>query len=147
MSSQPSADGVFATSRLLPFTPEQVFAAISDPGRLAAWWGPDGFRSTFEVFEFRPQGQWKFVMHGPDGTDYPNESVFLETSPTKVVINHVSPPHFTLTVTLAESGGQTMLSWRQAFDDPQVAAGLSHIIEPANEQNLSRLHKVLSASK
>lgn len=145
MSPVPDATGVCATSRLLPFHPSRVHRAFAEPDQLAAWWGPDGFRNTFEVFEFRPQGRWVFVMHGPDGTDYPNENVFLETSPSCVVIRHVSHPHFTLTVTLAEQQGQTGLTWRQAFDDPQVAAALWHIIEPANEQNLNRLHHLLSA--
>ena len=113
---------------------------------LAAWWGPDGFSNTFEMFEFKPQGRWKFVMHGPDGKNYPNDNVFLETSPQKVCIRHVSLPHFTLTVTWAEKDGHTHLKWQQAFDDPGVAASLAHIIVPANEQNLNRLHAVLLAA-
>jgi hypothetical protein len=84
-------------------------------------------------------------MHGPDGKNYPNDSVFLEVSPQRIVIRHVSPPNFTLTITLAEDNGQTNLAWHQPFDDPRVAAGLAQIIIPANEQNLNRLHAVLSA--
>ncbi len=144
MKPEPSPDGVCATSRLLPFPRRDVFAAFKDGYHLAAWWGPDGFRNTFEVFEFKTQGRWKFVMHGPDGTDYPNENIFLEATPDRVVIQHVSHPHFTLTVTLADQQGQTMVHWRQAFDDPKVAASIWHIIEPANEQNLNRLHAVLA---
>jgi hypothetical protein len=37
-----------------------------------------------------------------------------------------------------------MLHWSQTFDDPQVTPSIGHIIEPANEQNLNRLHAVLS---
>ena len=33
----------FTTSRDIAATPTQVFAAISDPARLARWWGPAGF--------------------------------------------------------------------------------------------------------
>ena len=102
MTTQPTADGIFSTSRRFPFTPAEVFAAFADAERLATWWGPDGFRNTFEVFEFVAGGRWKFVMHGPDGTDYPNDSVFLEASPQRVVVRHVSPD-FTLTITLAEA--------------------------------------------
>ena len=53
---------------------------------------------------------------------------------------------FTLTITLEEADGQTNLHWRQAFDDPRVAASLAHIIVPANEQNLNRLQTALSAA-
>jgi uncharacterized protein YndB with AHSA1/START domain len=136
-------DGVFSTRRRLPFAPDQVFAAFADPIRLAAWWGPDGFTNTFEVFEFKAQGRWTFVMHGPDGKRCPNENLFLETSPRRIVVRHVSAPHFTLTVTLVDVDGQTNLDWHQAFDDPGVAAGVAHIAVPANEQNLDRLQAVL----
>ena len=145
MNSQPTANGVCATSRILPYARMDVFSAFAEAKRLAQWWGPDGFSNTFEVFEFKDRGRWKFVMHGPDGANYANENVFLEVSPERVVIQHVSQPHFTLTVTLTESDGQTILGWSQAFEDPQVAASIWHIIEPANEQNLDRLHKVLAS--
>lgn len=146
MTSQPGADGVFSSSRLFPFTPAQIFAAFSSADTLAAWWGPDGFSNTFEVFEFKTQGRWKFVMHGPDGKSYPNDCVFLEVSSQRIVIQHVSPPNFTLSITLTETEGQTKLDWHQAFDDPHVAASLAHIIVPANEQNLNRLHAALLAA-
>lgn len=146
MTSQLSVDGVFSSSRLFPFTPEQILAAFANPGQLATWWGPDGFTNTFEIFEFKAQGRWKFVMHAPDGKNYPNDSFFLEASQQRIVIRHVSPPNFTLTITLLEAGGQTKLDWHQAFDDPRVAASLAHIIVPANEQNLNRLHTALSAA-
>ncbi len=34
--------------------------------------------------------------------------------------------------------------WSQAFDDLALAASIWHIIEPANEQNLNRLHAMLA---
>ena len=145
MTTPPSADGVCATSRLLPFTAAQIYAAFANPDRLATWWGPDGFTNTFERCEFRPQGRWTFVMHGPDGKNYPNDSVFLETSPQRIVVRHVSAPNFTLTITLTETDGQTHVHWHQAFDDPRVAASVAHIVVPANEQNLNRLHAALLA--
>lgn len=146
MTSQDIGNGVCSTSRLFPFTPAQIFAAFINADRLATWWGPDGFSNIFEIFEFKTQGRWKFVMHGPDGKDYPNDCVFLEASQRKIIIRHVSPPNFTLTITLDEADGQTILEWHQAFDDPSLAESLAHIIVPANEQNLNRLHVALLAA-
>jgi uncharacterized protein YndB with AHSA1/START domain len=143
MTAQTTPDGVCQTSRVFPFTAADIFAAFSDAEQLAVWWGPDGFRNTFDVFEFQPQGAWKFVMHGPDGQNYSNESVFLEVSREKIVIRHTNAPNFTLTVTLQGVGNQTELHWHQAFDDPQLAASIAHIIVPANEQNLDRLQALL----
>lgn len=36
----------FNTSLEIPATPEQVFAAIRHPERLARWWGPAGFTNS-----------------------------------------------------------------------------------------------------
>lgn len=140
------ANGVCSTSRLFPFAPSVILAAFADADRLATWWGPDGFTNSFEIFEFKPQGRWKFVMHGPDGKDYQNDCQFLAVSAQKVIIRHVSQPNFTLTISLEDAGGQTNLGWSQAFDDPGVAESLARIIVPANEQNLNRLQAVLAAA-
>jgi uncharacterized protein YndB with AHSA1/START domain len=130
----------FNTSREIPATVEQVFAAISHPERLARWWGPAGFSNTFYVCEFKHGGRWSFIMRGPDGREYPNESVFTEIErPRKVVVQHVSEPKFRLTIELASSSVGTVISWSQAFESSEVASRLEHIVVPANEQNLDRL--------
>lgn len=135
----------FSTSRTLRAAPAEVFAAFSHGERLARWWGPEGFSSRFEVFDFRPGGRWVFEMIGPDGAVYANESVFSAIAPERhVVIRHACQPHFTLTVTLSPVGSDTLLHWEQVFDDPSVAQAVRHIVEPANEQNLDRLEAELS---
>ena len=79
-------------------------------------------------------------MHGPDGTNYPNESEFIEIAPNqKVVIRHHSQPHFTLTVLITDSGQGSTVQWIQEFDNDEVAKNVAHIVEPSNEQNLDRL--------
>ncbi len=130
----------FNTSREIPATVEQVFAAISDPERLSRWWGPAGFTNTFSVCEFKKGGRWSFIMHGPDGKEYSNESVFAEIEPPrKVVIQHISEPEFRLTIILSASEVGTVVSWSQAFESSEVASRVEHIVVPANEQNLDRL--------
>lgn len=130
----------FRTSREIPASPTDVFAAISDPARLARWWGPAGFTNTFSVCEFTVGGRWSLVMHGPDGTDYPNENRFAEIEcPRKVVVQHVSEPKFLLTIGLAASAGGTVVTWSQAFENSDFAKRVESIVVPANEQNLERL--------
>ena len=140
-----TTDKTMRTSRVLPFSPAAIYAAFASPELLAQWWGPEGFSNTFEVFEFKAGGQWRCVMHGPDCNDYPNESVFavLELN-SKVVIEHVCAPLFTLTVTLNPVENGTQLSWEQVFADEATAQAVKHIVEPANEQNLDRLIRQLS---
>ena len=152
-------EATFRTRRVLPHTPDQVFEAFARPDLLARWWGPAGFTNTFETFEFEPGGRWQFVMHGPDGSHHPNESVFLEVdAPSTLVIRHVSAPRFILTIVLAADEGGTAITWTGVFEDPAVAARIRHIVEPANEQftsaeldeeeqNLDRLQSVLAEER
>jgi len=130
----------FNTSREIRTPADTVFAALSGPERLARWWGPAGFTNTFNVCEFKKDGRWSFVMHSPDGRDFPNESVFAEIEPfRKVVIQHVSQPKFSLTILLTPSKAGTLVSWSQVFENPEVAKSIENIVVPANEQNLDRL--------
>jgi uncharacterized protein YndB with AHSA1/START domain len=130
----------FNTSREIPASVEQVFAAFSDPERLSRWWGPAGFTNTFTVCEFKNGGRWSLTMHGPDGRDYPNENVFAEIEPPgRVVVEHASEPKYRLTILLVSSPTGTVVSWSQAFESSEVAGRIGHIVVPANEQNLERL--------
>lgn len=130
----------FSNSRVLAASPKDVFAAMADPQRLARWWGPAGFSNEFEVCEFCEGGRWVFTMVGPDGTRYPNESVFARIQPGRqLVIDHTVQPLFRLTITLSPLPGGTRLQWDQVFEDAELARAMAAIIEPANEQNLDRL--------
>jgi uncharacterized protein YndB with AHSA1/START domain len=131
---------VFNTSREIPATPADVFAAMENPAHMASWWGPAGFRNTFTVFEFKVGGAWQFTMHGPDGKDYWNECEFVAIERDhKLVIQHVNAPRFLLTITLSATPAGTLVAWSQAFEDAAVAQAVRHIVEPANEENLDRL--------
>ena len=129
----------FNTSREIAAPVEKVFAAMTDPARLARWWGPAGFTNTFTVCELRKGGRWVFTMHGPDGVNYPNESLLEEFSPAKVVVRHVSKPNYRLTITLAPTKTGTRVTWSQLFDEERVAKAIERIVVPANEENLDRL--------
>jgi hypothetical protein len=80
-------------------------------------------------------------MHGPDGTNYPNESVFVEVAaPERVVIEHLREGHhFFLTITFTPQGNKTLVGWRQVFDTQAERARIANFVVEANEQNLSRL--------
>jgi hypothetical protein len=67
--TQPGASKLI--SRLIDAPRELVFDAFTDVRHLSQWWGPEGFSTTTRAFEFRVGGEWIFMMHGPNGTDYP----------------------------------------------------------------------------
>ena len=139
-SSDVPSDRDLVTSRVIEAPREQVFAAFADPERLARWWGPEGFTNTFQEFDLRPGGQWRFVMHGPSGGDYKNESVFREVvRPERIVFDHVSPPRFTMTIWLAAEAGRTRVTWHQRFPTAAECDKVRGFAPTANEQNLDRL--------
>ncbi len=143
----PITERTLATARVVAASPDQVFAAFTSPERLARWWGPKGFRNTFQEFEPRPGGTWRFVMHGPNGASYPNHSVFESLVPgQRIVIRHVSGPRFTLTVTLAADGAGTRLGWQQSFDSAAECEAVRRFAVGANEENLDRLEAELAGA-
>ena len=127
-------------SLFIAATPAQVFAAMSDPARVARWWGPDGFKNTIHQFDFRPGGSWLLTMHGPDGKDYPNESRFTRIAAGSIFeIEHLSGHHFIPTIELRPSGQGTHVHWRQTFDTVEEYERIAGFVTGANEQNLQRL--------
>jgi len=141
-----NSEAAVHNERVLLASPQEIFAAFEQPVRLARWWGPKDFTNTFTQFEFTPGGRWVFVMHGPNGTNYPNENVFRAIQPhTKIVIEHVGTPWYRLTVALTARGDQTHLVWHQEFESADFAAKMRPICQTANEQNLDRLEAILAS--
>ena len=146
--SEAASDREIVSTRIIAASREMLFKAFSDPEQLARWWGPNGFTSTFEVFDFRPGGLWRFTMHGPNGADYPNEHNFTEVvRPERIVYQHVQPPmhSFTMTMTFAERDGKTELIWLMRFESVAEVAKLKSFIAGANEQNFDRLEAHLAS--
>ena len=103
-------------SRTLNAPVELVWEVWTRPEHLVNWWGPSGFTSTISKMEVNPGGEWDLVLHGPDGTDYKNKSIFKEVIPLKkIVYEHVSVPRFMATIDFQEEGEQTHLRWHMLF--------------------------------
>lgn len=100
---------------------ELVFDAWTDREHIGNWWGPNGFTTTTYEMDVRPGGTWRFVMHGPDGTDYDNEIVYLEVvRPERIVYTHGPAPIFDVTVTFEEEGRRTRLTMRSVFPSAEA---------------------------
>jgi uncharacterized protein YndB with AHSA1/START domain len=144
-AAKPLSEREIVTARVIDAPRERVFTAWTDPEHLAQWWGPTGFTNTFEEFDMRPGGIWRFVMHGPDGVDYKNKSVFVEiVRPERIVFQHVSGPRFQVTATFAEQAGKTRLTFRMLFDTAAECAKVKGFAVEANEQNFDRLEAQLA---
>ncbi|MEX3007311.1 SRPBCC family protein [Hoeflea sp. TYP-13] len=99
-----------------------VYRAWTDPDQLVHWWGPRGFSLTIRAMELKVGGVWDYVLHGPDGTDYPNRAVFEEIDPPKRLVffntgGHVSDRHLTcrMIVTFDGQDPHTLVTLRMLF--------------------------------
>lgn len=143
-----SARRVFDAPRAL------VFAAWTDMRHLAQWWGPVGFSTTTRSADFRTGGAWRFVMHGPDGTDYENRIVFDEVMPPeRLVYRHggadeAQPASFKVTVLFAEDGERTQLTMRMEFASAQARDEViaKHGADKGLAQTLQRLEDFLRST-
>lgn len=124
--ASPTADREIVITRTFDAPRELVFAAWTDPKHIAHWWGPNGFTTTTHEMDVRPGGTWRFIMHGPDGTDYPNKIAYREVvKPERLVYDHGSdqeddPIQFHVTATFDDEGGRTRLTMRSVFATPEA---------------------------
>lgn len=118
-----SSDREITVSRLYDAPRELVWQAMTDPRHVLHWWGPRGFTTSVEIMDVRPGGVWKHTMHGPDGSNYPNKSVFKEVvKPERIVYAHGGGrengpgAHFVATWTFeAPEPGRTRLTIHLVF--------------------------------
>lgn len=135
-----TSDRLLVATRVLNAPRELVFQLWTKAEHLAQWWGPKGFTNTFHEFDFRPGGAWRFVMHGLDGVDYKNESVFVEiVRPERIVFDHVNGPKFRATITFDDLDGKTRLTWRMLFRTVAEYTSVKDRAPEGLEQNLDRL--------
>jgi uncharacterized protein YndB with AHSA1/START domain len=147
--SRPSDRELFF-SRTLNAAVDLVWEMFTTPEHLANWWGPDGFTNTIHKMDVRPGGAFDLTMHGPDGTDYENESRFTEVIPNeKIVIQHISWPHHTMTIGFKAQGEKTLLTWHMLFESAETLADVarSHGVIEGLKQNVPRFEKYLAAAK
>ncbi|HEX2204945.1 MAG TPA: SRPBCC family protein [Longimicrobium sp.] len=146
-----TADREMVLTRDFDAPRELVFRAFTEPAHLSQWWGPDGFTTTTHAIDVRPGGQWRFIMHGPDGTDYPNRIEYREiTPPERLFYLHDSdvdddPARMEVTVTFEDLGGRTRLTMRTLFPTAEQRAATARFgaVELGN-QTLRRLGEHLA---
>src|ERR1700674_3238484 len=115
-----TADREIVISRVISAPRELVFEAFTEVRHLSRWWGPEGFTTTTRAFEFRVGGEWDFVMHGPDGTDYQEWISWTEIAPPeRIALLHGEsrgdPNAFESVLTVAPDGAATRIEMRAVF--------------------------------
>ena len=146
-----TADRAIVISRVIDAPRELVFEAFTEVRHLSRWWGPEGFTTTTHSFEFRVGGDWGFVMHGPDGTDYQEWISWTEiVPPERIALRHGEsrgdPNAFESILTFAPDGAATRLEMQTVFPTKELrdeAVEKYHAID-GGQQTLSNLNAYVS---
>jgi uncharacterized protein YndB with AHSA1/START domain len=117
-----------------------VWDAWVNPAQAAHWWGPRGFTLTTYSKELRIGGQWRYTMHGPDGTDYPNIATYHEIEQhKKLVYDHGAtddtPPLFRVTVFFTQVGKKTLMEMTMALATAEAATQTRQFIKQAGGES------------
>ena|SRR5690242_19835475 len=132
-----TVDREIVISRIIDAPRELVFEAFAEVRHLSRWWGPEGFTTTTRSFEFREGGEWDFVLHGPDGTDYSEWIRWLRIAPPERIVlldgeSRDYPNAFESIVTFALEEAATRIEMRTVFPTKELrdeAAERYHAIE------------------
>ncbi|MCM2281998.1 MAG: SRPBCC family protein [Bdellovibrionaceae bacterium] len=113
-----------------------VWDAWTDPAKVALWWGPRGFTLTTHSKDLRVGGSWAYTMHGPDGVDYENKTIYHEVEKhSRLVYDHGGnddrPPLFRVTVEFSEIKGKTKMEMTMALATPEAAVQTKAFIKKA----------------
>lgn len=141
-----AADREVVISRIIDAPRELVFEAFTEVRHLSRWWGPEGFTTTTRSFEFRVGGEWDFVMHAPDGTEYQEWISWTEIAPPeRIALLHGEsrddPNAFESLLTFAPDGAATRIEMRTVFPTEELrdeAVEKYHAIE-GGRQTLGKL--------
>lgn len=109
----------------------------------SAWTSP-------QKMDVRPGGQWRYTMHGPDGTDYENLITYqIVEEPSRLIDDHGEPGfpnQFHVTVTFTEGEGGTHMDYQMVFptkEDRDNAVERYGAVE-GSRQNMDRFEAWLS---
>src|SRR6195952_2442714 len=145
-SQSATVDREIVITRMISAPRELVFEAFTEVRHLSRWWGPEGFTTTTRTFEFRVGGEWDFVMHGPDGTDYQEWISWTEIDPPeRIALRHGEsrgdPNAFESVLTFAADAAVTRIEMYTVFPTKELrdeAVEKYHAIE-GGRQTLDNL--------
>ena len=124
------------TERVFDAPIARVWQAYTDPDLIAQWWGSGGESMVIERMEVERGGHWRFVTHGPHGSDG-FEGRYREVVPQERVVQTFEwdgmPGHVAVeTATFTDLGdGRTKVTTTSLFHtveerDGMLSSGMEH---------------------
>ena len=126
---------------------ELMWEVWTNPEHIAKWWGPNGFTTTIHEMNVQEGSEWKLTMHGPDGSNYPNRSIYKEVIPFKKIVFEHFNPNFITTVIFEAKGEETLIDWTMLFDTAELKEIVvkAHKADEGLKQNLDKLEVYFAA--
>jgi|SRR6185436_2154081 len=107
-------------TRVLSALVELVWVAWTDPAHIINWWGPDEFTTTIRKMDVVEGGEWLLTLHGPDGKNYPNKSVFIEIVLFKKIVFRHFNPNYIATIIFEPGEKGTLMEWTVLFETTEM---------------------------
>ena len=127
MSTQPSlaTKPSLTLKRRLNAPPAKVYAAWTEPAKIARWFGPQGAEVLRAEADVRVGGRYRVIFRVPDGEQHDVSGVYREVVPNQKLVftwAWISTPEreSLVTVALKRDGDGTLLTLthEQFFDEP-----------------------------
>jgi uncharacterized protein YndB with AHSA1/START domain len=146
----------FVMARIFRAPRPLVWSALTEPTRLAQWYGPNGFQTETEVLDLRPGGEWVFAWVKADGTRIPSRMVFVEIDPPARLLSEqrmpqqgeATPEKIQRLTTLEEVAEGTLLTLKMTFSSAEVRdSALKTGGTEGSKQILARLAEYLEETQ
>lgn len=149
ITNNDTANRALRITRMLSAPVDLVWEVWTNPEHIANWWGPNWFTNTIHTMDLREGGEWKLTMHGPDGTNYPNRSIFKEIIPFRKIVYEHFNPHFITTILFESKGSDTLMDWSMLFDTAEMRETINkaHKADKGLKENVEKLEKYVSKLK
>ena len=80
------AEPIFKISRTFDAPIDLVWKAMTELERMAQWWGPKGFKTSYAKMDFKVGGMYHYCITSPDGHDIWGKMVYQKiVKPTKII--------------------------------------------------------------
>jgi uncharacterized protein YndB with AHSA1/START domain len=86
-SSSQTKDTDIVITREFNAPRQLVWDAWTKPEHIEKWFGPKGFTTRVDAFDFKVGGRAVYIMIGPDGTEYPSTGVYKEIVPIEKIVS------------------------------------------------------------
>jgi uncharacterized protein YndB with AHSA1/START domain len=109
--------------RAFEATPNELWAAWTDPVQYAEWFNPaPGMGLVIHEFDVRPGGRVRFDMPQPDGNKNPQEGVFISLDPPRELVTGSPDKSFLVKVNFYPEGARTRMVVEVTGVPPQYHA-------------------------